>query len=103
MKSLLDLKAERNKLIKLATKKRALVKRTQALKAERIKVNNEIRNFKLEVGQDLKSVLRRESQSLRSKVTSPETKRRVKRVASNFKSGYKRFQKFADRVNKIKK
>lgn len=103
-KTIAQLRMDKKRLIKLANKQ---LKENRKINAAKEEMNNakeekrrlqaQVRTLKIRTSRTVLAKTKRIAKSIKSTATSPQTKRRLKRISGELKTGFKKFQKFADR------
>ena len=96
-RTLMQLKIERKRLLKLANKQFQEDRIIREAQEEKRRIKAQVRTLKKRTSRTVLAKTRRLTKRLHSRATTPEAKRKIKGLKSEIKRRFSKFQDFADR------
>ncbi len=96
-RTLMQLKIERKRLLKLANKQFQEDRIIRAAQEEKGRIKAQVRALKKRTSRTVLAKTRRLTKRLHATATTPQAKRRIKGLKQEIKRGFSKFQDFADR------
>ncbi len=96
-KTLMQLKIERKRLLKLANKQLQEDRIIRGAQEEKRRLKAQVRTLKRRTSRTVLARTKRLTKRLHSRATTPQAKRRIKGLKSEIKRRFSKFQDFADK------
>ncbi|KKN58803.1 hypothetical protein LCGC14_0548090 [marine sediment metagenome] len=98
-KTIMQLKIERKRLLKLANKQFQQDRKIRAAQEEKRRLKKQVRTLKRRTSKSIIARTRRLTRRIQSTATSPQAKRRLIGLKGEIKRKFSKFQDFADRFS----